>query len=475
MVLKMLVAAYAHFPTQYTAHVVTTVVVLLLTHRLSQGRKTTRDRELHGRVVLLSGAFTPLGLTLLESLAQRGAHIVALTPHPVASEGVATYIDLVRTTTSNENVYAEECDLRDPGAIKAFVAKFVSPPSLPTAQPPRLDALVCAHEYAGVGALGVFASSGEGGEAEREREQTERDESALATFLLVTLLLPAMLTAPVERDIRIVNVVNRFYAAAAPRLVVDKAYEFVLPTSSASSIPKKPSASPSPLLPEATRALRTVLFTRHLQRILDALPSAQVPDPAAGPSAQKSNIVAVSVSPGFGAETVAPLFGVGWFGRFLYLLLTPLLLLLTKSARASAQSVLHVLFLPTVGKISKTKPKPKTSDAAADPLAEPEEALKAGALYAECAVVRLGVPSSPGSRPGSGSTPSSTAPATSGKGKGKEREEGDADAGGPQVQDDADLGGERAGRAVWEAYEAGLKAWEARSASKPEGRGLRLN
>ncbi|KAJ7877738.1 hypothetical protein B0H14DRAFT_3858950 [Mycena olivaceomarginata] len=36
----------------------------------------------------------------------------------------------------------------------------------------------------------------------------------------------------------------------------------------------------SPLLPEASRALRTALFTRHLQRILDTLPTpSAVPDP----------------------------------------------------------------------------------------------------------------------------------------------------------------------------------------------------
>jgi len=35
-------------------------------------------------------------------------------------------------------------------------------------------------------------------------------------FLLTTLLLPALLVAPVERDIRIINIVNPFYAAAAP-------------------------------------------------------------------------------------------------------------------------------------------------------------------------------------------------------------------------------------------------------------------
>ncbi|KAJ7921328.1 hypothetical protein B0H13DRAFT_152247 [Mycena leptocephala] len=308
MVLKLLAAAYAHFPTEYTVHVVTTLIVVLATRRISQGRKTTRERDMHARVVVLTGAFTPLGLTLLESLAQRGAHVIALTPYPVASEHVATYIDLLRSTTSNENIYAEQCDLADPPSIHAFATRFVTGDKAPTASPPRVDALVCAHEYAGVGAFALFARGAKG----REAAQQERDVAALGTFLLTTLLLPAMLTAPVERDIRIVNVVNRFYAAAAPRLFRDAAYLF--PTSfspSTSTTPPSTAPSTSPLLPEATRALRTVLLTRHLQRVLDALPSAPVPDPAAAPiSTQKSNIVAVSVSPGLSrAESVAPLFG----------------------------------------------------------------------------------------------------------------------------------------------------------------------
>jgi hypothetical protein len=54
MVLKLLAAAYAHFPTEYTVHVVTTLIVVLATRRISQGRKTTRERDMHARVVVLT-------------------------------------------------------------------------------------------------------------------------------------------------------------------------------------------------------------------------------------------------------------------------------------------------------------------------------------------------------------------------------------------------------------------------------------
>ncbi|KAJ7905233.1 hypothetical protein B0H13DRAFT_1881241 [Mycena leptocephala] len=50
MVLQTLSAAYAHFPTEYTVPVVTTLLaalILLVTRRLSQ----TKERDMHARVV----------------------------------------------------------------------------------------------------------------------------------------------------------------------------------------------------------------------------------------------------------------------------------------------------------------------------------------------------------------------------------------------------------------------------------------
>ncbi|KAJ7769983.1 hypothetical protein B0H16DRAFT_1777011 [Mycena metata] len=481
MVLKILAAAYEYFPKDYTVHVATGLIGVLATYRIAQGRKTTRERDLHARVVVLTGAFTPLGLTLLEQLAKRGAHVIALTPHSVADERVSTFIDLLRSTTSNENIYAEECDLASPPSIQAFAARFVKgtnpgpgPGAGPNLDPPRVDALVFAHEYAAVGAWGAFSAP----EAARAAEQLQRDEGALGTFLLMTLLLPALLTAPVERDIRIVNMVNRFYAAAAPRMFKDATYAFE-DLYSTKTKAKSTALQASPIPREATRALRTIILTRHLQRVLDALPSAPVPNPLENPAdapppthVQKSNIVAVSVSPGLSrAETVAPLFGLpsgSRWGWLFYVLLYPLLLLFAKSSSASIQSVLHVLFLPTPIKVRSLsfpcssrmiKAKAKT------PLdQEPEEALKPGALYAECSVVRLDVaiaapPSSSASSETSPTPSSETTPTPSEKGNanGKEKAKDEL----TEIPDDGELGGEAGGRAVWEAYEAGLRVWEA--------------
>ncbi|KAG6857813.1 hypothetical protein C0991_004662, partial [Blastosporella zonata] len=79
--------------------------------------------------------------------------------------------------------------------------------------------------------------------------------------------------------------------------------------------------SQSIFLHEGAHSLRTTIFTRHLQRILDALPTAQVLKTDEGssaisvvnPKSQKSNIIAVSVSPGISRlDTIGPLLNADW-------------------------------------------------------------------------------------------------------------------------------------------------------------------
>ncbi len=85
----------------------------------------------------------------------------------------------------------------------------------------------------------------------------------------------------------------------------------------------------------------------------------------------------------------------------------------------------------------------------------PEEILKPGSLYAECAVVPLKVPSI--------DFPLPPAKEQSAKGKGKANPEEEM----LELPDDGELGGEATGRAVWEAYEAAVKAWQEAEPKKP--------
>ncbi|KAF7289895.1 hypothetical protein MIND_01364200 [Mycena indigotica] len=431
MVLKIAAAAAAYFPTDYTLHVVTAIVVVILARVISQGRRTSRDRDLHARVILLTGGFTPFGLTLLEALAQRGAHVIALTPYPVESEVVTTYIDLLRSATSNEQIFAETCDLDSPPSIHAFGARFAKN------QEQRIDAVIFAHEYRHVGALGKRRNW--------EQDEMRRETASLATFLLTTLLLPVLLTAPAERDIRIINIVNRFYPAAIPSFASNGSSE--APHSFAFNQGVKPKST---FLAEGIRSLRTVILARHLQRILDALPnSAPLPKPSEqnaapvpvvrpGTGSQRSNIVALSVSPGLSrAETIAPLLGGNVLGMLFYAIMYPFLLVFAKSAAASIETVLHSLFLPTPFKVMSAEELPRHQS-------QEREVLKPGALYAECSVAKV---------PMRVEVETATEAASMEKPvEGKEE---------LKMVEDGELGGEVLGRRVWEAYEMGLKTWNA--------------
>ena len=261
------------------------------------------------KVCSLEGAFTPLGLTLLEFLARKGAHVIALVSTPSLTSHHDEILSLLRNTTSNEAIYAEPCQLESPAQIKKFCERFVNSEN---EKDRRVDALIMAHEYTHIGTW----SGGVRRVADlRNEESIKRDEGAMATFLLTTLLLPALLVAPVERDIRIISFVNPFYAAAAPAFNHRPSSAIYTQNMADSDTPQPDSSSTahdSTWRLEGQRALRTAVFMRHLQRILDALPESG-PSPASTTSsgirssAVKSNILAVTVSPGISrTDTVAP-------------------------------------------------------------------------------------------------------------------------------------------------------------------------
>ncbi len=201
-------------------------------------------------------------------------------------------MDLIRYTHKNDLVYADACDFSSPGSIKDFTAKLIKSTGGGVAGEFRLDAIIFAHEY---GHIGGWRYKNRGEETRR------REEGLLATFFLTTLLLPVLLTAPSDRDVRIINLVNPFYSAAIPQFDPSE------PT-------QQPDASTSIWREEGRRSLRSILFTRHLQRVLDALPAGAraIPvvsgDAATTHSPKKiSNITAVTASPGISrADTIAP-------------------------------------------------------------------------------------------------------------------------------------------------------------------------
>ncbi|KAF8342747.1 uncharacterized protein EI90DRAFT_3115297 [Cantharellus anzutake] len=392
----------------------------------SNGPRNPRNRNMHGRVVVITGGFSPLGLRLITELAKRGAQVIGLTPSlddPVIDE----LIHAIRAMTKNELVYAEECDLDSPASIHSFCKQLVQlKPSLDggsPAEPQRVDALIFAHEYSYIARSGSSPLADSAVSAEKADERRLRP--SLASFLLTASILPSLLRAPKDRDIRIIHVVNPFYAAAVP---------FFNPSS------PSPALELSVFAKEGYRSLRTVIYGRHLQRVLDAIARPKKDSAPAGkgglvvppkiPGA--SNILSITVSPGFIArEAGDPLLSRFWNSPLsplwlmrvilYYVLVYPIVVILTKSTFFAVESILYMVFLPHPRKML-----PAVDDAVgahSNREGDADRTVEGGKLYRDYTVVRL-----------------------------------------PGGAEESIMDNEGIGRAVWEHLEAGVQRWETEEA-----------
>ena len=135
------------------------------------------------------------------------------------------------------------------------------------------------------------------------------------------------------------------------------------------------------------------------------------------------------------------------------------------------QTILHVLFLPTPFKLlaATNAAKDNTPQGPLDVLADdmPEEVLLPGALYADCAAVKINVKIPDEVRERDRQIQAEAAKARA-NGKGKKKEQGSGKDEVLDLVDDGEYGGELAGRLVWEEYEAALKNWEKENPGKVE-------
>jgi len=93
----------------------------------------------------------------------------------------------------------------------------------------------------------------------------------------------------------------------------------------------------------------------------------------------------------------------------------------------------------------------------------PQELLRPGGLYSNCALVSLRVNVDPELVQQDKEKPDPQPEKGKGKGKGKQDLKEEV----LDLEDDGEYGGELAGRLVWETFEQGLKVWEANSPVPP--------
>ncbi len=185
----------------------TALTTLALTKWYTSGRRNPSERNMHGRVVLITGGTSGVGAATAFALAQRGAQVVLLTRQPASDPFLVEYIEDLRRRTGNHMIYAEQVDLADLYSVRQFATRWID-----NAPPRRLDMVV----------LCAAALTPPGGEREETAEGVEMTwmVNFLANFHLLGILSPAIRAQPFDRDVRIVVPTCSSYIAS-PKLDVE--------------------------------------------------------------------------------------------------------------------------------------------------------------------------------------------------------------------------------------------------------------
>ena len=90
----------------------------------SHGATNTWDRDMHGKVFMITGGTSGIGAEIVYELGKRGAQLILLTRR-TNDQWIAEYIEDLRDKTNNGLIYAEECDLNSLYSIRKFATKWL--------------------------------------------------------------------------------------------------------------------------------------------------------------------------------------------------------------------------------------------------------------------------------------------------------------------------------------------------------------
>ncbi|KAI1302948.1 short chain dehydrogenase/ reductase [Xylaria venustula] len=288
------------------------LVALYLVKIYSSGATNKADRNMHGRVVMITGGTSGIGSAVTRELARRGAQIILLSHLPPSNPFLADQIGEMREQTKNQMIYAEQVDLSSLHSIRKFATKWID-----NAPPRRLDMLIlCANTLTPPG--------GQRTETEEGIEEMWM-VNYLANFHLLGILSPALRAQPFDRDVRIVIPTCSSYIAS-PDL--------------SDALSKK---KWSPKKAYARSKLAMMVFGQAFQKHLDAYKR---------PDQLPMNSRVIFVDPGF---TRTPgmrrwLTRGSIWGLFLYVIGYFLPWLFLKSEEMGAQSVLHATMEASLGR-----------------------------------------------------------------------------------------------------------------------------
>ncbi|KAK1759408.1 retinol dehydrogenase [Echria macrotheca] len=281
-----------------------TIGALALTKWYASGSTCRADRDMHGRVVIITGGTTGIGAITAYELANRGAQIVLLTRQPPTDPFLAEFVDDLRDRTNNQLIYAEQVDLASLHSIRQFATRWVD-----NVPPRRLDMII----------LCAATLTPPGGRRSKTPEagiETTWMVNFLANFHLLGILSPAIRAQPFDRDVRIIIPTCSTYIASPP---LDAPFE---------------DKNWSPGAAYARSKLALMVFAQAYQKHLDAYKR---------PDQLPMNARVFLADPGYTrtAGMMRWLTRGSLFGLLLYMLVYPLVWLLLKSPLMGAQTILY--------------------------------------------------------------------------------------------------------------------------------------
>jgi NAD(P)-dependent dehydrogenase (short-subunit alcohol dehydrogenase family) len=289
--------------------------VVALLKWYSSGAVNTSERQMHGKVIIITGGTSGIGASVALDLATRGAQLVLLTHQPPSDIFIVDYIEDLRERSGNELIYAEQVDLASLYSVRQFATKWID-----NAPPRRLDMIVlCAATLTPPGKPRVLTKEG--------LEETWM-VNYLANFHLLSILSPAIRAQPSDRDVRIIFSTCSSYQHA--------------PTIDDGSVAMK-NKEWTPGLAYARSKLALTIFGHAFQKHLDAYKR---------PDGLATNARVIFVDPGYSRTPGMRRWltrGTLW-GLALYLVLWQNAWIFLKSAEGGAQSFLYAAMEATLGR-----------------------------------------------------------------------------------------------------------------------------
>ncbi|KAL1896929.1 hypothetical protein Cpir12675_002577 [Ceratocystis pirilliformis] len=287
---------------------------LVLIRLYIAGAKNTSERDMHGKVIMMTGGTSGIGAHTAYELAKRGAQLILLTQNSLGESYVADYVHDLRIRTKNDLIYAEKVDLSSLHSVRQFATRWID-----NTPPRRLDAiLLCGAALTPPGNARRITGDG---------LEESWQVNFLSNFHLLSILGPAIKVQPFDRDVRIIYTTCSSYISS-PNL------------SDSSLMLTKKQWTPGNAYAKSKLAMMTFLssFQKHL-------------DAHKRPDGLPMNSRVIIVDPGFSRTpgTRRWLTRGSLWGLFLYLISYIVPWLLLKSPEEASQSILYACMDQSLG------------------------------------------------------------------------------------------------------------------------------